>query len=141
LRLMLQTLLESRFKLKLHYESKLEPVYKLVIGKNGSKLTEATSNGGFSASRSPEGMVFRNATMTRLIGFLRAGRTVVDETGLTGAYDFTLRLEPLEGVSKTDPLPDDPFIFSEIQKLGLKLEADKLPVQYPVIDRLEKPDA
>src|SRR6185437_10599969 len=45
LRLMLQTLLESRFKLKLHYESKLEPVYKLVIGKNGSKLTEATSNG------------------------------------------------------------------------------------------------
>lgn len=141
LRLMLQSLLEDRFKLRMHYEAKLEPVYKLVIGKSSLRLTEAASAGGFSANRTSEGMVFRNASMTRLIGFLRVGRTVVDATGLTGAYDFTLRLEPLEGVSKTDPLPDDPFIFSEIQKLGLKLEADKLPVQYPVIDGLEKPDA
>jgi uncharacterized protein (TIGR03435 family) len=141
LRRMLQTLLENRFELRLHAESKIQPVYKLVLGKNALKLEEAGSEGGFSASNTPDGVAFHNATMARLIGFLRVDRPVVDETGLTGAYNFTLRIEPREGVSKTDPAPEDPFIFGEIQKLGLKLEAARVAASYPVIDRLEKPDA
>ncbi len=143
LRLMLQTLLADRFKLTMHYESKVQPVYKLVVRKTGPKLDESEPGGAFSVSISPDGFVFRNAGMTRLIGFLGVDRPVVDRTGLTGAYNFTLRREPRTEGPKTEPSADafSSSIFTDIQKLGLKLEADTAPVEYPVVDHVEKPNA
>jgi uncharacterized protein (TIGR03435 family) len=77
------------------------------------------------------------------------GRTVIDNTGLKGHYDFTLKWTPdrstpmLSGATGSDsaPLPDSgPSIFTAIQEqLGLKLESQKGPVELLVIDHVEKP--
>jgi uncharacterized protein (TIGR03435 family) len=77
-----------------------------------------------------------------LTGFLSEvlDRTVVNKTGLTGAFDFHLEWSP----QRTEPLQADdasaPSIFTAIQEqLGLKLEAEKGPVDFLVIDRADKP--
>lgn len=80
----------------------------------------------------------------------RLGRTVVDKTGLTGNYDFTLRWTPdngqaltggLQGIAGgTPPDSSEPSIFAAIQaQLGLKLESKKGPVPVLVIDHVERP--
>ena len=84
------------------------------------------------------------------------GRPVIDKTGLTGLYDFTLKFSP-EGVRIPGPLgptmslqaaqipgpsadPDAASLSVALQEqLGLKLEASRGPVEVAVIDRLEKP--
>ena len=73
-------------------------------------------------------------------------RPVVDQTSLTGVYDFTLKLDTLEGISSSDPdfkakTSDwsSSSIFADIQKqLGLQLVSGKSPVNYLVIDHVEK---
>ena len=79
------------------------------------------------------------------------GRPVIDRTGLTSFYDFTLQWTPdpdltgpsLLGLPLAPPPPADPNvpnIFTALQEqLGLKLEAGRGPVEVIVIDRLEKP--
>ena len=83
------------------------------------------------------------------------GRTVVDKTGLTGAYDFTLTWTPDESQRQMFKGPPDgkeagdgapppdasgPTIFTAIQEqLGLKLESQKGPVEILVIDHVERP--
>jgi uncharacterized protein (TIGR03435 family) len=162
---MLQTLLADRFKLVLHHEAKVEPVYKLVLGKNGPKLHESAGEGepDFAPARNG-GAVCRNMTMLEFSRNLtgRMGRVVLDQTGLTGRYDFTLELDRTPGpsqiqealASSSDPAAakralgaamndwSTSSIFSDIQaQLGLKLEADKSPVDSLVVDRVEKPAA
>ena len=70
------------------------------------------------------------------------GRPVIDRTGLTGYYDYTLTWMPEPGIGPPGPPvdPDAPNIFTAVQEqLGLKLEAGRGPVEVVVIDRLEKP--
>ena len=74
------------------------------------------------------------------------GRTVIDRTGLTGNYDFTLRWAPDNGVTTASngsdgAQPDTlPSIFTAVQEqLGLKLESTKVPASVLVIDHLERP--
>jgi uncharacterized protein (TIGR03435 family) len=78
------------------------------------------------------------------------GRQVIDRTGLTGIYDFTLKWMPepaigttLLGLPPAPPPPADPDapnIFTALQEqLGLKLESGRGPVEVVVIDRLVKP--
>ena len=72
-------------------------------------------------------------------------RPVVDKTGLTGYYDFTLTFLPdlPPGFEKANLPPeflDRPNIFDALrEQLGLKLEPQKGPVTYFVIDSVEKP--
>ena len=78
------------------------------------------------------------------------GRPVIDKTGLTGLYDFTLefayegRMPGLMGALGVPPgapvNPDAPSLSAALQEqLGLKLEAARGPVEVVVIDKLEKP--
>ena len=88
------------------------------------------------------------------------GRNVIDKTGLAGKYNFTLKWTPDEsqtaafrgpgdgsgppgapGAAAPPPVDSNgPTIFAAIQEqLGLKLEAQKAPVEVYVIDRVEKP--
>jgi uncharacterized protein (TIGR03435 family) len=80
------------------------------------------------------------------------GRTIVDRTGLTGKYDFTLEYAPEEGgaqqpgagaeaggVLPSSPPDSAPSIFTALQEqLGLKLESTKGPVAVIIIDHIEK---
>ena len=152
LMLMLQALLEDRFKLSFHRESKVEAVYKLAALKEGPKLSESPSGSGLaSGALTPNGVVFRNMTMWRFAAFLtgRLDRPVVDATGLTGVYDFNLQLQTLPDPTQLDPRAAKPVandwssssIFVDIRKLGLSLEASKAPVDYLRIDHAERPDA
>jgi uncharacterized protein (TIGR03435 family) len=68
-------------------------------------------------------------------------RQVVDKTGLTGKYDFTIRFSPDNAATQESPsTADAPSIFTALQEqLGLKLEPAKAPVDSLVIDHIERP--
>lgn len=165
--LMLQSALEDRFQLKLSHESQELPVYALVVAKNGPKLTPTTlpphdpdhpsdpeirrpkvpEPGQFIATGSPIASIL--GTVSRELG----GPIVLDQTGLKGEYDFTLKWTPGAGLptstaansgqtSDTAPLPDPSgtSIFTALQEqLGLKLETKKAPVDVLVITHVERP--
>jgi uncharacterized protein (TIGR03435 family) len=138
--LMLQRLLAERFKLVVHRETKELPIYTLVAGRNGPRFhaveddgsaPEAGSGGGHQIQAHHISMKLLAATLQGWIG-----DTVVDATGLTGLYDLHLDFNFDEGK------PDEgPTIFEAVQKIGLKLEARKGPVEVVVIDHVEKPSA
>jgi len=74
------------------------------------------------------------------------GHPVLDQTGLDGVFeDFKLTLDgviPANKLTGASASWASSSIFPDIQKqLGLKLEADKAPVDYLMVDRVEKPDA
>jgi len=146
---MLQTLLADRLKLTLHHETKVQSVYKLLIAKNGPKLLESKpthipdQNCTF-----PQCMAFINTEMWVFAAALtgRMGGPVLDWTGLNGSYDFSLRLDILEGLTndKPDIKPQandwsSSSIFTDIEKqLGLRLESDRAPVEFLIIDHAER---
>ena len=146
LRLMLQTLLADRFQLKLHRETKELPVYLLVAGKRGAKLRASASEGSSSMRPAGGGLEFRNFTMAELAERLSVrpfsfDRPVLDETGLPGLFDFTMKLagtdaelkQTLEGMERGG---SDFALF--LEQLGLKLQPKKGPVEILVVDRVEK---
>jgi uncharacterized protein (TIGR03435 family) len=169
---MLQALLADRFKLTFHHETKEVPVYFLVIAKNGPTLQEAKP--GFvlpDGTKAPAGVpdwwntdddgkrtltgvdvpIFQLVEM--LANFTGDDRPILDKTGLTGNYDFTVRwVSSVDSNSPPTPptepggmvgrrrFPSDPSRVEAIQKqLGLKLEPGRGPVEYVVIDHVEKP--
>jgi bla regulator protein blaR1 len=164
---MLQALLAERFNLKIHRETKEEPVYLLGIGKNGPKLQDAKpgdthtfpgadgsavlgriqigpgSGGGQKARAFAVSMKMLGEWLSRELT-----RPVLDRTGLTGAYDFTLEwmpdmaLSPTPDAANADSLPGNPMasIFTAVQQqLGLKLEPGKGPIEVVVIDHVDRP--
>jgi len=158
LRLMLQTLLADRFKLALHRENRTLPVLAVVVGKDGPKLKKSASQGDgegqIKAGRADVAVLdFQGATMARLIDFLDGRirlpsepRPVVDETGLTGAFDFTLDLQKYrEFDSSGAPVLDErgrvdmeTVIRRALPDLGLRLESKRAPVEVLVVDHVEK---
>jgi uncharacterized protein (TIGR03435 family) len=72
------------------------------------------------------------------------GRTVFNETGLTGSYDFELHFDPNTTQSPSDPSQNslDPSIFTAFQEqMGLKLEAKTRQVDVLVVDHVERPSS
>lgn len=214
--LMIQSLLEDRFQLKAHSETRELPIYNLVVGKDGPKIkasedqtppnagrggqpqpcspapanAQATGplppplplpgpgqRGGildpnFPMPRGAMAMMFNGTGSTlraaavpisNLVGMLQqqVGRQIIDKTGLTGLFDFTLQFSA-EGLSvpglppgalpppgpgaaggapgvaapAADPTPS---LFTAIQELGLRLESSKGPVEVLVVDSAQKP--
>jgi uncharacterized protein (TIGR03435 family) len=150
---MLQTLLTERFKLAIHREAKEMPVYALVVSKSGSKLKEATDGGATQIGGDGDEIVFERASMQTLAGTLArsVNRPVIDATGLKGLYNFRLAWAddnspnpngPVAGASGASDPADAPSVFTALQeRLGLKLESRKAPVDALVIDHIERPSA
>jgi uncharacterized protein (TIGR03435 family) len=161
---MLQNLLEDRFNLAFHREIKDAQVYSLVLAKGtnpGPKLSRSVNaecpvnpdGANFCGVGSRPGMMSgQRVPMARIARELSpfAGRTVQDETGLTGSFDFQLTWTPDQGVSKIDGDkvkaagitldPSGPSFFSAIQEqLGLKLQPKKGRVKILVIDHADRP--
>jgi uncharacterized protein (TIGR03435 family) len=146
-RLMLQSLLADRFKLRIHRESKEMPVYALQVAKNGSKLKAASADGKcliqtrLAADGRNNEETFSTCPVERLadrIGNLMHDRPVLDQTGLTGKYDFRLLLTP-EYRSRNQSNPADVSPVTAVGELGLRLMPQKAPVEILVVDHLEKP--
>ena len=155
LRVMLQKLLGDRFKLSFHRDTKELPVYALVVGPKGPLLTRSAGDPNGLPGLLFQGLGVlpaRNATMGDFAGVMQTAvldRPVVDKTGLSGRYDFTLKWTPDEtqfasmGVRVPPPTDDPnapPGLFTAIQEqLGLKFDSTKAPVDVLVIDRVERP--
>ena len=157
-RQMLRELLTERFQLKLNQEVRGTAVYVLVVGKNGPKMkARKPGDGGqpFSLPFNALHITGWNVPMATLADTLQAiipltdperdDRPVVDQTGLTGTFDFELAWsgdKTFSGgrggmTSETSSAPD---LFTAIQEqLGLRLELKKVPVKILVIDHAEKP--
>ena len=163
--LMLRSLLEDRFRLSAHRETRDLPIYALVLaradGRLGPQLRQTTSDycarllaaagkagdtpippGGPVCGMRPGGtgneITAGAIPMNEFARFLNVnvGRTVVDRTGLTGVWDFDLKWSPPNAPT---PDPDRPSIFTALQEqLGLRLDATTGPVEVLVIDRLER---
>jgi uncharacterized protein (TIGR03435 family) len=146
-RQMLQTLLADRFKLVLHRETREVPAYALVIAKNGSKLKATT--GSPSGTRLAIGPTRRmqatNMSMGQLLGSLTGelGRPVLDQTGLSGKYDWELEwiADPVQATALD---PNGALVAADLftalqEQLGLRLEATKTTIEVLVIDQAEKP--
>ena len=154
---MMQNLLAERFKVESHAEKKEFNVFALLVGKNGPKLKEAppaadpNTGGNFviGMNGTVGRMEVKNADMTALANTLPrfVGRPVVNLTELSGRYDFDLEFSPedMKGIAPGPPV--DPAaggaqfgvsIFTSIQRIGLKLDAQKRPLDTIVVDRGEK---
>jgi len=146
---LLRSLIEERFQLKVHRETRQMPVFALVAGKSGPKLKPHRGSTTDRWMRTlPGGWEMNNVDMTYLANRLsrQLGRMVIDRTGIQGRHDISLDFE-LREQSAGDPAlppntPSRPSIFTAIQEqLGLKLESSKGPVEILVIDHVEKPSA
>lgn len=200
---MLQALLADRFRMAVHTEKKDLPVYALIAGKNGTKLTPSapvsegapeqgnvngtTDQPQFKFSKNGQGGVVMQSgnmrtsttagpdgnhveinriTMAAFADVLSnyVDTPVIDMTGLTGEYQVALDLSPddlrrpaqraqqmmaelglpLPAQARPELSPGETSspaggsVFSSLEKLGLKLEARKAPVDVLVIDHLEK---
>jgi uncharacterized protein (TIGR03435 family) len=152
---LLQPVLQDRFHLMVHYETRQLPAYALVIAnpKNGPKLTPVEPAILASGLKEPGAIhnIGRNqiraegAPIAILVSVLtqQLGRPVVDRTGLQGNYNFTLKWTPdLTSASAAPPTDADagPSIFTAVEEqIGLKLESTKAPTQVIVIDHAERP--
>jgi uncharacterized protein (TIGR03435 family) len=133
---MLQTLLADRFQLRLHRETRQIAVYDLVIAKNGPKLKESA---GPKPAEDPVrvGAIMRwsftDRTIPGLIDLIKAtvDRPIIDKTGLTGTYDFSIEID-MEHPQEIQPALED---------LGLKLNSAKEPAEILAIDHAAKPSA
>jgi len=167
-RLVFRKVLVDRFKFAWHFADVEQPVYFLVVAKGGPKFKEAKADelSPYAADfHGPDGLPYKGTgfhwlSPTRCAmqqahmssfakGFLSnysGGRPVIDKTGLTGAYNFTLEFAP-EYLNAGTGNPDNdasepvaPSIFTALQEqLGLKLESGKGPVSHLIIDHIERP--
>jgi uncharacterized protein (TIGR03435 family) len=201
---MLQALLAERFKLTIHRDKKELPIYALIVGKNGPKLTAASSEPDVPLPDSPGAMSIGTekgpmkivqdgkggsvmqgggqagtikqsvsaagvhlemdkATFTYMVELLTSlvDRPVLDMTELKGNYQVSLDLPmedvlilarrqaaalgidmpaPPPGANPADAAstPGGSAVFTAMEKLGLKLDARKAPVETIVVDHLEK---
>ena len=168
---MLQNLIQERFHMRFHMESEIRPAYVLSLGKDGSKLRASTavsaaadpptaigapddrgypmlpSNYTGVVGRPNNGHMFlagQRVQIRNITSWLETplDRPIVDQTGLTGEYDFKMDFEwpRREGVpAPTEPIPS---VFSAVEDfLGLKLEGRNVPFDVIVIDSMVKEPA
>lgn len=136
---MLQALLVERFQLKFHRENRDMPGFAMVIAKNGPRLRGAKGDditmnvtgvkpslGGLISIES------RGHSLRELAALLSqiAPGPIADKTGLDGVYDIDLTWDESAG----------PSLFTALQEqLGLKLEAQKVPVPYFIFESAQRP--
>jgi uncharacterized protein (TIGR03435 family) len=146
---MMQVLIEDRFKLKFHRETRELPVYALVVTKAGTKLTPTpvesekelaakavdvtvkASNTGTTVSLPGGGSISygflvlegKKVTMQQLVDNLArfVDRPVIDDTGLKGGFDFKLdfSLEEMKSMMRTSG--SDPNLLAGVPEQGTSI--------------------
>jgi uncharacterized protein (TIGR03435 family) len=169
-RLMMQALLADRFGLKIHFAQKEAPVLAMMLvkpGKPGPRLiphaqgqacdekpkpeTYPIECHGYFARPSKDGMFLFGSRATsmdlvgKFVGSLggsseEIGRRVVDQTGLTGLWDFTMEGPPPMQTSSLDAASTGPTVLEAVQEqLGIKLKPTRAMVSVIVADHIERP--
>jgi uncharacterized protein (TIGR03435 family) len=169
-RLMMQALLAERFGLRLHFEQRELPVLAMVLarpGRPGPKLIPHEQGQSCDEKPKPEtfpeqcygvlampgkdGMVLygsRATAMPAIAEFVAVavgrtgdiGRRVVDQTGLSGLWDFTLQAAAPDRTILKDDVSAGETLFEAIgDQLGLKLKPVRAVVSVLVVDHVERP--
>lgn len=153
-RLMLRKLLADRFQLVVHKEQRELPVYTLSVARGGVKISKNAGKNETTGVifRGPGSVLLNDVSMDdfcRMLQNAAVDRPVVNQTNLSGKYDFSLVWTPDQALT-TVPNPNTlapgagadapPNLYTAIQEqLGLKLDATKLRVDVLMIDKVEKP--
>lgn len=148
MRVLMQGLLALRWKLAVHYVTKTEPAYILKVAKSGPKLQESQHQGDMEMKPRGTAFEFVGASMAQLAETMepQVAAVLVDETGLSGRYDFTLE-DYMKYSDYAIPIPGSraadfgPAINQALRELGLTLELEKRPLKILVVDRAEKKPA
>jgi len=158
----------TQLKMKVHYERRDTPTYSMVLARADGRLgpgvrklgvdcdalRDAARRGepfpalppaanGVAACQDRVGNGSVQSGGMRFSQLARtvrnpAGRIIVDDTGLTGFYEFTLEWAPGPGdAASPDPRPNIFTAFEE--QLGLRLRPSTTPVEVVVIDHVERP--
>ena len=146
---MYRKLLQERFKLILHKDTKTLSVYAITGAKTGPKIMQSADQDAMGDQTftqwNTQQVVLRvtSSTMAEFASVLQMmvlDKPVVDQTWLTGKYDFLLKWSPDDApTSDANTLPE---IYTAIQEqLGLKLLPTKAPAEVLVIDHVERPSA
>ena len=166
---MLQALLQDRFKLKVHKETRQLLGYDLLVGKGGPKFQETTGpdpnapngsngkpiTGNYMSMHSGKNggmeITVHGYTMEQVAGILSqsnlgVNHRVVDKTGLTGKYSFNLDFSPSSGVGpaggSADASDPGPTIFNALEdQAGLRLQRGTETIDVVVVDHVERPAA
>jgi uncharacterized protein (TIGR03435 family) len=152
-RAMFQKLLTDRFQLAFHWEQRELQTYVMTVAKGGPKMTPADATGAHESGCQRLGECrFRRENTQHFANWLQFAvmdKPVVDKTGLTGEFDFTLKWTPDEsqffasGVHVPPPSDDPnapPGLYQAMEdQLGLKLQPQKTATQVLVIDHAERP--
>jgi uncharacterized protein (TIGR03435 family) len=159
---MLQPLLAERFSLRCHWETRMLPIEKLQVAGKSAQLKDVTSSGNSKNERvgdattgagsmvtTPAGRVIARAiAMETLASYLEreVQKDVIDETGLTGKYDFEMQLPSSQSTATAAGDGGSPFqdsrselIQDGLAQIGLKLVSAKAEAQVLVIDALQPP--
>src|SRR5687767_6660976 len=159
-RRMLQILLADRFGLQTHRETRQLPAYELRLarGRPGPQLVlstldcdkqppQATGRGGFPICQGFQNRSLISGRGGRLDGLATAleamvRQKVLDRTGLTGRYDFTMRWEGARGSAEHATVEEIAAMMTALQdQLGLKLESTRAPEDVVVVDAVRRPTA
>lgn len=141
----IRSVLDGRFGFQAHLEQRELPAYVLSVAPSGFKPPAASLNCDNPENKAacavvdmPGHLAGHHVPFKELANSLPGltSRPVVDQTGLTGQFDFDLQWNP-------DPLgdPNDvrPSIFGAVEAIGLKLDAARRFVDVLVIDHIERP--
>jgi len=148
-------MLAERFGLKAHADVRERPIYRMVVDRRDGKLGPGIYriDGAECGGSNPQpcdlavwsgGLTSSGMGLTQLAAALfnssqttGVDRPVIDQTGLTGMFGFTLLFSSFDTVPRVS---DDPSIFTALrEQLGLKLEPGRGPVELLVIDSVEQP--
>jgi uncharacterized protein (TIGR03435 family) len=154
----LQRLLEDRFALRVHRETRDLPIYVLVRSRTDGRLgpdllpmdacTDPQEDGMRCGSRQfpGPGVLAARETWSSMGQFISdylgqvLRRIVLDKTGLTGWFTFRLEWDPQSTWPAQLAIPERPSLFGALeQQLGLKLESTRGPVEVLVIESVQQP--
>lgn len=167
MRVMMQSLLEDRFQLKAHRETRELSVYDLVRFKGGPKPSvdqtppdpkqafiqfasagapvEALPRGAIRMATGPSSTILTGTaiSVSQIVMLLqgKSDRIILDKSGFTGLLDVQLEFSPdLPAAPGDADTPTAPSLFTAIQEIGLKLDSAKTPLEALVIDSVHKPN-
>lgn len=139
---MIQALLEDRFKLRMHRETKEVSVLAVVVGKAAPKLHPYTTGPQGTLEPGPQRQLrFHGVPVSSLAGSLSSilRTRVIDATNMSGLYDFVL--DPYQFALPNSPNNkyEDLIVTAVEEQLGFRLETRKTPLEILIIDHAEKP--
>jgi uncharacterized protein (TIGR03435 family) len=143
LRQMVQTLLAARFKLEFHRDTKEMQAYVVTVAKTGHKLKPSEGEGPIDMKPTGKGLniLFTHVTMAELAEMASSplDGVVVDQTGLKGAWDFTVD-GSFFAMQKPADMQEAIGMMIQVmnEQLGIKVEQKKVPAEVLIVDRAEK---